>query len=174
MTAGDNALCPPQSSGGPSGPQLPLAVLAWLALLMAPSPVAAQGPGAAMCTISVVGVAFGNYNPFTPTPVDSAGSVVFNCNNKAKNIVVTLGPGQSGTFFSRAMTSGAQSLGYNLFLDAARTVVWGDGTGGTSTYADNNPANDINVVLPVYGRVPAGIDVSVGTYTDTVVATIEF
>jgi len=150
------------------------AAAAGLGLLILPSAAAAQGPPAPMCTISVVGVAFGTYNPFTPTPTDSTGSVVFNCNNFAKNIRVTLGPGQSGTFFSRAMQSGPQSLGYNLFLDAARTIVWGNGTGGTSDYTDNNPPNDTDVVLTVYGRVPAGIDVGVGTYTDTVVATIEF
>jgi len=151
-----------------------LAAAAGLVLLGTPRTVAAQGPPAPMCTISAVGVAFGNYNPFTPTPLDSAGSVIFNCNNFAKNIVVTLGPGQSGAFFARAMTRAAQSLGYNLYLDAARTIVWGDGTGGTSTYFTNNPPNNTNVVLPVYGRVPAGTDVNVGTYTDTVVATIQF
>ncbi len=145
--------------------------LVWLGL---PRAAAAQGPTPPMCTISVVGVAFGNYSPFTPTPTDSAGSVVFNCNSKAKNIVVTLGPGQSGTFFSRAMTRGLQSLGYNLYLDAARTIVWGDGSGGSSSYTNSNPPNDTNVAVPVYGRVPAGTDVTVGTYTDTVVATIQF
>jgi spore coat protein U-like protein len=173
MTVGTHTVVRPSNAvSAPRGGLL--ALVAALALWVAAPPAAAQGPTPPMCTNSVVGVAFGNYSPFTPAPLDSAGSVVFNCNNKAKNIVVTLGPGQSGTFFSRAMRQGAQSLGYNLYLDAARTVVWGDGTGGTSAFTNNNPANDINVVLPVYGRVPAGVDVGVGMYTDTVLATIQF
>lgn len=126
------------------------------------------------CTISAVSVAFGNYNVFTATPVDSAGSVTFRCNSQAANISITLGKGASSTFTPRTMSKAGEALNYNLYLDAARTNVWGDGTGGTSTYTNANPPNNQNVTLPIYGRIPASQDVSAGVYTDTVLATVNF
>jgi spore coat protein U-like protein len=61
-----------------------------------------------------------------------------------------------------------------LYLNATRTTIWGDGTSGTSRYTRwLVPANQ-NISLSVYGRIPAQQDVSVGNYTDTVIATIEF
>ena len=72
------------------------------------------------------------------------------------------------------MTKGGEALGYNLYMDASRTTIWGDGTSGTSAYSRNNPPNGTNVSLPVYGRVGAAQDVSAGTYSDTVLATINF
>jgi spore coat protein U-like protein len=126
------------------------------------------------CTISVVSVAFGTYNVFTVPPADSAGSVTFRCNSAAANISVTLSKGASSTFTPRTMTQVGEALGYNLYLDAARTSVWGDGTGGTSTYTDANPPNNQNVTVPIYGRIPAGQDVCAGLYSDTVLATINF
>ena len=128
----------------------------------------------ASCTISVTSVNFGSYNVFGGSATDSTGTITFNCNNMAKNIVVTLSKGGSSTYSPRTMTQGAESLGYNLYRDAARTSIWGDGTGGTATYTDNNPPNNTNVNLTVYGRVPAGQDVSAGVYSDTISAVINF
>jgi spore coat protein U-like protein len=72
------------------------------------------------------------------------------------------------------MTKGGELLGYNLFRDAARTTIWGDGTSGTSVYFDASPPKDTNVNVTVYGRVSAGQDVSAGTFADTISATINF
>lgn len=126
------------------------------------------------CTISVVSVAFGNYNVFTVTPVDSTGSVTFRCNAAAANISITLSKGASSTFTPRTMTKAGEVLNYDLYLNAARTNVWGDGTGGTSTYTNANPPNNQNVTVTIYGRIPASQDVSAGAYSDTVLATINF
>lgn len=41
------------------------------------------------------------------------------------------------SFSSRYMLSGANRLYYNMYTDAARTVVWGDGTAGSSTVNGN-------------------------------------
>ena len=72
------------------------------------------------------------------------------------------------------MLNGSEPLNYNLYRDAARTAIWGDGTGGTQVYSDPRTPRNQNVTLTVYGRIPAGQDVSVGTYTNTVTATINF
>ena len=72
------------------------------------------------------------------------------------------------------MKKGAETLTYNLFRDAAFTTVWGDGSGTTGQYQIGNPPNNTDVPLTVYGRVPALQDVSAGSYSDTVIATINF
>lgn len=130
-------------------------------------------PAHAKCTISATTVLFGAYNVFDAGAVDSTGTVSFTCDNKDKNIRITLDRGGEATF-SRALRSGGNLLAYNLYLDVPRSVVWGDGTGGSSMYQDKNPPNNQQVHLTVYGRIPAGQDVSVGTYSDSIVATIVF
>lgn len=126
------------------------------------------------CTISVTSVAFGSYNVFNASALDSSGTVTFSCNNQGNHVSISLGKGTSSTFAPRTMTKGSETLGYNLFLDAARTSIWGDGTSGTSVYTRTNPPNNTNVSIPIYGRVMASQDVSAGNYSDTVLATINF
>ena len=128
----------------------------------------------AACTLSATGVAFGNYNVFTGAAVDSTGSVTYNCDNTTHDIVVTLSTGSSGTYTGRTLRSGANQLTYNLYTDAARTLVWGDGTGGTDMYSKHNPQNNRDVSITIYGRIAAGQDAAVGTYTDSVTATVNF
>lgn len=128
----------------------------------------------ASCTISVTSVAFGNYNVFTTTADDSTGTITFRCNASAANISISLSDGSSTTFSPRTLRKGSEVLQYNLYRNAARTTIWGDGTGGTSTYTNANPPNNSNVSLTIYGRIPAQQDVSAGAYTDTVSAVINF
>jgi spore coat protein U-like protein len=147
---------------------LPLGVLL-LCVIGVPDAEAAPA-----CTVSATSVNFGSYNVFTGSATDSTGTVTINCNGSVHNIVITLSKGSSSTYNARTMVKGAEVLSYNLYRDAACTSVWGDGTGGTSTYTDANPANNSDIVITVYGRVPAGQDVSAGSYSDTVSAVINF
>jgi spore coat protein U-like protein len=125
------------------------------------------------CTISTTSVNFGSYNVFTGSATDSTGTITLDCNGSAHDIIVTLSKGASSGFNPRTMLKGAEALSYNLYRDAARTSIWGDGSGGTLTYTNANPPNaPFNVT--VYGRVPAGQDVSAGVYSDTVSAVINF
>ena len=129
---------------------------------------------AAKCTITTTPVVFGTYNVFTASPQDSTGTVVYNCNGGAKNIWVTISRGLSSTFNPRQMAKGAERLGYNLFLDPARTSVWGDLTGGTSVHTNANPPNNDDTTATIYGRIPAGQDISAGAYSDVVSVEINF
>ena len=126
------------------------------------------------CTISATSVNFGSYNVFNGSHTDSTGTVTYRCNGSAHNITIGLTQGASASFNQRQMQKGSESLTYNLFVDASRTNIWGDGTGGTSVYSIANPPNNTNVNLTVYGRVTAGQDVSAGTFSDTVTAVINF
>jgi spore coat protein U-like protein len=130
----------------------------------------AQSPS---CTISVTSVAFGSYNVFTTTADDSTGTITYSCNSTARNISISLSDGSSSTFSPRTMRKGSEVLQYNLYRNAARTNIWGDGTGGTSVYTRANPPNG-NVSLTIYGRIPALQDVSAGNYSDRVSAVINF
>ena len=147
-------------------------LLVMLALLI--GTLCASDAHAQACTISATSVNFGSYNVFNGSDVDSTGTVTYRCNGSAHNITVGLTQGASATFNPRQMQKGAEVLNYNLFVDASRTSIWGDGTSGTSVYTIGNPPNNTNVNLTVYGRVPAGQDVSAGSFSDTVTAVINF
>ena len=126
------------------------------------------------CTISATAVSFGTYNVFSSTALDSTGSVIYNCDSANASITITLDKGGAATFNPRRMLNGSEALNYNLYLDAARSTIWGDGTGGTQVYTDTSTRRNQNVTVTVFGRIPATQDVSVGTYTNTVTATINF
>ena len=147
-----------------------LAAAVALTLLFRTSPGEAQL--GVNCTISTGGVAFGAYDVFSASPVDAAGSVTYQCTLGAI-IVVQLGTGSAGAFNPRTMLRSGEPLNYNLYLDASRTQVWGNGTSGTSTHS-NSVFVLFPVVVPVYARIFAGQNVTVGSYSDSVVATIVF
>jgi spore coat protein U-like protein len=131
------------------------------------------GAEAAQCSISTTPVNFGTYNVFATSATDSTATITYNCNGGARFILITISRGDSPTF-ARHMTKGTEQLPYNLYRNATRTIVWGDGTGGSSLYLDTDPPNHQNISVPVYGRVRPGQDVSAGAYTDTVTVTINY
>jgi spore coat protein U-like protein len=122
---------------------------------------------------SQTGVGFGDYSIFSTAPNNSGvGSLRINCNGGQKHsIVVTLSAGHSNGYAQREMTSGRNSLKYNIYTSAARSVVWGDGTGGSSKMIVDG---DKSTILDVFGQIPAGQDAGVGSYTDNILVTVEF
>lgn len=127
----------------------------------------------AVCNLTTTGVNFGAYDVFSTSPTDSTGSVTILC-DATTTVATSIGQSpNSGGFNPRRMKH--SSLGdlmiYNLYTDGSRTIIWGDGTGGTSTVTrkaiKNKPLD-----LTVYGRIPPGQDVSGGLYGETLVVTI--
>ena len=125
------------------------------------------------CSINTTGVNFGPYNVFDSAPVDSTGSVRYQCSGNTNSFTVAIGRGSSPTFTPRTLRSGADAMNYNLYLDAARTNVWGDGTSGTTLFTVSSSGGKA-VTVPIFGRIPAGQDVAAGTYSDSIVVTIQF
>lgn len=155
---------------------LPVLVLAaWLsAPALSQRPPGVGPPGTARCGIAgTTHVSFGDYHPLSPLPLDTMGSVTLRCTGggMVPPIVVQLGRSRGGGFLPRAMLSGSHRLDYNLYLDAGRTVVWGDGTSGTATFTAQ-PARGRPVVVPIFARVPARQRVQVGRYSDSIVMTL--
>jgi spore coat protein U-like protein len=140
-------------------------------LLLAPT-----AEGAANCSISTVGVAFGSYDVFGTTILTSTGSVAINCvgiGSGTSPVSVRLSTGNAGSFQPRHMFRGTEPLNYNLYLNAAGTQIWGDGTGGSVQFS-TSVSNNRTVDTTIFGQIPAGQDVSVGSYIDTIIATINF
>lgn len=136
------------------------------------------------CIVSTTGVAFGVYDAASTAPTDSAGNVTVRCTHLGGGAVKTsysiaLSAGSSGTYAQRLMRAGTSVLNYNLFTDATRLQVWGNGTGGSTLVAGTllvNPGNyEINeVTRPIYGRIPAQQAADTGSYNDTILVTLTF
>jgi spore coat protein U-like protein len=129
----------------------------------------------AACSLTSTSIAFGSYDIFSPSSLDTLGQVIFRCGNNDHDVSISLDKGGAPTFNPRRMLNGASTLNYNLYLDAARTVIWGDGSSGTQNFFVRNPQpNNRDISVPIYGRVPAGQGASVGNYSNTVTVTINF
>ena len=138
---------------------------------------ACSSPGACMCSVSLTTVAFGNYNPQAPSPTDTVGTLSISCSSPDavnSTFSVALSPGMSGNVNARTMVSGAHPLYYNLYSNAARTAVWGDGSGGGESVASGFPSSRSSVKLSIYGRIPASQNAWVGVYHDAVTVTVSY
>ena len=137
--------------------------------------VAVAGAAEAACTLSSTAVSFGSYDVFSTSPLDSTGSITYNCTSGGgTNITISLNKGGASTFNPRRMLKGGVALNYNLYREAARTNIWGDGTGGTQTYNNPSAPADTNVTVTIYGRIPAQQDVTAGSYSNSILATANF
>lgn len=120
-------------------------------------------------------LSFGEYDVLSSRPTDSTGTIIFRCGNRDKDIRISLDRGDGSSYTTRRMTKGNEQLFYNMYLDAARTVIWGDGTNGSGVYFNHNPQpNNQDIVVPVYGRIYPGQSVSSGTYTDGITITLDY
>ena len=146
-------------------------LLIWIGLDLLLAPYAVQ----AACSLSSAAVVFGSYDPTISAPLDTAGSLVYRCSQRDHNIMITLSQGGGTSFAGRRMVNGADQLFYNLYLDAARTIIWGDGTGGTQSFFIGNPqGNNQDLSMPIFGRIPSSQNVKVGAYSDTITVTLSF
>lgn len=130
-------------------------------------------PAVAGCWASSTGVSFGIYDPQAVAPVDTAGSITLECDRREPSATVSVGAGTSGSFAIRSMMSGSDTLQYNVFTDASRLQIWGDGSAGTGTI-NVAPFPNRPMTLTIYGRMPPGQNVRAGSYSDTLIVTIEY
>ena len=147
-----------------------------LAVVIATSVVLLQPESArAACSLGGAAVAFGAYDSLSLQPFDTIGSLVFQCNRKDHNVMITLSRGSGTSYASRRMVNGSQQLFYNLYRDAGRTIIWGDGSGGTQAFFISNPQpNNQDISVPIFGRIPPAQNVGVGSYSDTITVTLNF
>lgn len=116
----------------------------------------------------------GSIDPLRTTgPVDASTNLSVTCTNTTPYSVALSAGTQApaGAFASRAMTSGTHTLPYQLYLDAGRTQVWGDGN-ASGVYAGTGTGSAQS--LTVHGRLPSLAGVVPGNYSDTVTLTITY
>jgi spore coat protein U-like protein len=129
------------------------------------------------CSASAVGVAFGSYNPLANVNSDSTGSVSVTCTGSATVSYSIAASAGSGTFVTRQQLSGTNTVNYNIYIDNARTMVWGDGTAGTNQIAGSMTATTSGTTQTsaVYGRIFSGQQAArVGSYSDTLTLTVTY
>lgn len=134
-----------------------------LALLFAAAPAAA-----ASCTVSPQNPSFGVYDPFSSSASDTAATITVTCDTETA-FEIALGPGE-GSYAARTMSAGPDTMAYNLYVDPQRTMVWGDGTGGSNTVSAVSARSDITV----YARAPARQNLRPGSYADVVSVTVTY
>jgi len=148
----------------------------WIkALLTAAFVVLAADAYAAACDLEVKPLNFSSYNIFSDAPNEAEGFVTVNCDTAGIPLTVSLDAGvhSGGVFTPRKMkqTTGTATLNYNLYLDAAATRVWGDGTSGTSAWT-GTLGGATSGTITIHGRMPANQNAFVGFYSDAVVITV--
>lgn len=128
------------------------------------------------CNITTTPVNFALYDVLNSNANESTGTINVDCSNpvgKPITVTVTLSAGSSGSFLERTMklTTGSDSLIYNLYTNSARDRVMGDGSGTTEA-----PTNVVTRpqawTISLYGRIPARQNVPPGIYSDVLTATV--
>lgn len=146
--------------------------------------LAALSPGPAamaqICTASTTGLSFGSYDPFATTPASITGTVTVTCTAVLALSVsysVQLDGGLAGSISARAMSAGLNRLRYQLYTSSARSVVWGDGTGGSGVISDGYGLVALATVsrnYTAYGLVPARQMAVPGAYADLVTVLVTY
>jgi spore coat protein U-like protein len=123
------------------------------------------------CTLTTTPLVFAVYSPLSASADNSTGAVVMTCTT-GTIATIDLDAGAHAVLLQRKLMSGASgTLSYNLYQDASRSQVWSTGANTLSTTAapDTSPRS-----YTVYGQIPAQQGAASGSYTDTVVATVNF
>ncbi len=105
-----------------------------------------------------------NYDPTDPTtPNDATGALTVRA-TQGMSYKIHIGN-------DRTMTNGSDAVNYEIYSDPGRTAPWGTsyGTGESYTSTTNAPSTKT-----LYSRIPVMQAVPAGTYTDTVMLTLEW
>lgn len=152
--------------------------LTFLAAIIAVLPTPAAACTLCSCTSSVTSLSFGDYDPVSPVPKDATALVSVDCTGLVSlfgQIEVRASAGVSGDKLQRTLVRGGSVLRYNIYANSARSQVLADGLQGTTTIT--SPLNGLlffSTSVPLYGRIQPNQWVSTGTYTDTVVISVEY
>jgi spore coat protein U-like protein len=141
----------------------------------ATAPLAVSATVTANCTASTTAVAFGNVDVTSGAAVNGTGGLAVVCTSGTSwSASANAGTGTGASLASRKMANGANLLNYVLYTDSARTSVWGDGVGGTTTLFSGvgSGAEQANTI---YASVPTGqTSLPAGSYADTVTVTVTY
>jgi spore coat protein U-like protein len=143
---------------------------------LAGSDVTAIGQVIYTCSGGGGGGGGGGGNPGGPGGGNPGGPGTTASNPDKQSIRIEMAQGASNSFAPRRMYGGLSlnNLEYNIYLDSTHRQVWGTGEGPTLAYVDAHPPNGTPVIVPAFGRIFGGQDVTWGPYGDTVPVRILF
>lgn len=152
-----------------------------LACLMALQAAPVQAAGSVSCNVFTTALAFGQYVPSRSGASDFTATIEILCTaagetpTPVEGSISLIGRGTNGR---RELIDGANHLYYQLYLDPARTVPWGDGSGEGRTQSVTGTASGASpfrATVTVYGRVLARQSrTSVGRYSDQITAVLRY
>lgn len=133
---------------------------------------------AANCSITSTNLAFLAYDPIVTnltSPLNQTGSVSVSC-TKGAPIEVGLDQGTyhaNATGTTRAMKEAASVnyLSYELYTDSGHVTVWNNVAPNWAIWTSTGKTAH---AFTIYGQVPAAQDVAIGSYADTITATVNF
>jgi spore coat protein U-like protein len=126
------------------------------------------------CLVSATTLSFGTYNPASATALTATSAISVNCTSGSPyTTALNVGSG-GGTFATRTLLNGSNTLDFNLYRDSAYTQVWGDGSGSTYTVAGTGSGLLTANTITVYGQIPISQDKPVGTYTSLITVTVSY
>jgi len=159
-------------------------LLALVAPWVAPCGAQAQrGESEALCSISSTSLNFGRYDGTNPAPADFTATLSVTCTpagtatSASVSFTIALvggagGPGQ------RHMNAARDAIRYELYTDPGRSIVFGDGAGGSAMLAGAGVATrtaPLRQSFTVYGRVLARQrSAPAGTYLDVVMVQLSY
>jgi len=129
----------------------------------------------ASCTISAGAMAFGAYDPTANSDATGTATLALNCTKDA-SATITLDEGQNPTGTSstsapeRQMGNGTDYLAYFLYQDSGYTTAWGNTAGTGASYTGTGSSTNVTV----YAKAAKNQNISAGSYSDTVTATVTF
>jgi spore coat protein U-like protein len=133
------------------------------------------------CDITTTAVAFGEYDPVVTnasTDLDNTGGKITLVCTAGTTATVILDDGLHENTGStadaplRRLSDGTNFINYQLYSDSLGGTVWGGtvATGKVIGTHDGSTPED----MTVYARIPAGQNVPVGSYSDTVQVTASY
>ena len=152
-----------------------IALALWTAPAFAAFSCAVSAPGA---------VNFLVYNPASGTPALGSTSVTLTCTHLSGGLdridwSMVLTSGGSGNCNARAMTGAGGSLSYNIYQNSVAGGVWGNAgcaafPAGQLRVGPGAGNNTDSTTQTLFGQIPIAQFVAAGTYTDSLLLTIEY
>ena len=109
------------------------------------------------CSVSMPAMAFGNVNVLGGAAVDTTATLTVTCSGgtgAGQRICISIGAGSANDATSRQMTGpGGNQARYDLYTNAARTILWGSWqTGYNTAGVQLDVAKNSTTNVTVYGR----------------------
>ena len=147
-----------------------------LALLLLASLLPMRAQAAVSCSASASILNFGSISTVPIPQTDVApNNLSITCSGAGGSgatvcVGINAGTGTGSTVANRIMNSGANTMQYEIYSDASRTVVWGNTLGTDEPFFN---VGNSTLTFPMYGRIPSQTKPP-GTYKSTLTVTISY